>query len=60
MKQELNELDRWIMAVASGSGKSRKVVAVKVPIYGKITICEDEECLLSHPPRHALERRSKD
>ena len=53
----LTESQKWVKRIAAGNGIQRKRVRLGVPTYGDVTLDEDEEAVLSLPPKFAMFRK---
>ena len=55
--QAQREKEKWVKAMARGSGPNRVRLKPQVPIYGKVTVDQDELDAAGLPPKFTLFRK---
>ena len=52
-KVEIDTEEDWIRRLAQGRGKARKRIKIQIPVYGGVTLDDNERDALSLPPKFA-------
>ena len=54
IKQEISPADEWVEDIIRGFGKERERFKLEIPIYGDISLDEDERNAMVLPPKTAV------